>query len=138
MFGVFMKKFVAFVLVIVFGSLTLSSCATVFKGGQSAARLVGVKKGDPVEVLKDGAVMPVETRGEEQFVKLPAQSSHVVTVKYKGQEKKLQTTQVLGGGWLILDLFLGGLVSIIVDAATGNWNELTDLLVDPPAAGASK
>jgi len=71
-------------------------------------------------------------------VKLPAQSSHVVTVKYKGQEKKLQTTQVLGGGWLILDLFLGGLVSIIVDAATGNWNELTDLLVDPPAAGASK
>jgi hypothetical protein len=133
-----MKKFVACIVVVAFAGLMLSSCATVFKGGQSAARLVGVKKGESVEVLKDGAVMPVETRGEEQFVKLPAQSSHVVTVKYKGQEKKLQTTQVLGGGWLVLDLFLSGLVGIIVDAATGNWNELTDLVVEPPVTTPSK
>jgi hypothetical protein len=83
-----MKKFVACIVVVAFGSLTLSSCATVFKGGQSAARLVGVKKGESVEVLKDGAVMPVETRGEEQFVKLPTQSSHVVTVTEVTLEKK--------------------------------------------------
>ncbi len=129
-----MKRIVAFLIVVAFGSSALSSCATVFKGGQSAARLVGVKRGEAVEVFKDGVSMPLETRGEEQFVKLPAQTSHIVTVKYKGQEKKLQATQVLGGGWLILDILVGALVGIIVDAATGNWNEFTDLMVETPSS----
>jgi hypothetical protein len=130
-----MKKCFAIVLFAAVMSMSLSSCATVFKGSLSAARLVGVKKGEQVEVLKDGATMPIETRGEEQFVKLPAQSSHIVVVKYKGQEKKLQTNQVLGGGWLILDILLGGLIGVIVDAATGNWNELSDLFVESPTPG---
>ena len=42
-------------------------------------------------------------------------------VKDGFKTKSLRMTYGLGAGWLILDI-LSGLVGIIVDAATGNWN----------------
>lgn len=38
------------------------------------------------------------------------------------ENKSLNMTYSVGAGWIILDI-LSGLIGVIVDAATGNWNE---------------
>lgn len=97
-------------------SLLLSTgCATVFKGSNQTVNFSSDQTDTKVYI--NGQYMgkaPLE---------LPLNSSKTYTVEFKkeGYENKtvvLNTT--LGAGWVVLDV-LGGLVPIVVDAATGNW-----------------
>ena len=61
-------------------------------------------------------------------IKLPAQSSHILTIRYKGTEKQYLAKQVPAIGWGILNLLFTGLIGFVIDGATGNANEFADII----------
>lgn len=103
---------------IVVTSIGLSSCATLF-GKKTHALAVG---SDPsgADVYVNGFKMgttPVE-------LNLKADKSYTIEYRKEGYQSitRVVNTKV-GAGWIVLDV-LGGLIPVIVDAATGNWNKL--------------
>ena len=59
-------------------------------------------------------------------VQLEAKKTHTIEFKKEGYETRTHIIHNhVGAGWIILDV-LGGLLPIIVDAATGNWYELNE------------
>lgn len=117
--------------------LVVANCATLFGSHNKDLSLTS----DPVgaEVFVDGnrvGVAPVTFNVDNH-------KSHVVTFKMAGYNPATCTMQTsTGAGWIILDV-LGGLVPIIIDAATGNWDQLKgdscNLVLSPlaPAAPAT-
>ena len=98
--------------------LAFSSCATLF--GKKTHALSVSSQPDGAEVYVNGfrmGVTPVE-------LNLKADKSYTIQYRKKGYQSvtKVVNTKV-GAGWIILDV-LGGLIPVIVDAATGNWNKL--------------
>ena len=54
-------------------------------------------------------------------VDLSIRREHTITFRKDGyKDKSYQVSRSVGFGWIVLDV-LGGLVGIIVDAATGDW-----------------
>ena len=113
-------------------NILLSGCATILKGSYSTAKIIGVQPEDPLEVYKDSAKIPVESSQGKLTIKLPAQSSHILTIRHKGKEKQYLAKQVPGIGWGVLNLLFTGLIGFVVDGATGNANEFADILIDSP------
>ena len=106
---------VLFALALVFG---LSSCATVFKGGTEDVFV----NSDPTgaEVLINGVsygVTPVT-------LNLDSNQDYTLVLRQGGQEETFFINSEIGTLWIVLDV-LTGLVPIIVDAATGDWYELS-------------
>ena len=90
-------------------------CASIFKGTSTNIDL----SSDPssAKVYVNGNLMGTTP------VKLKLESKRVYQIEFKkeGFETKTFTiTNHVGVGWIILDI-LGGLIPIIVDAATGAW-----------------
>jgi len=59
-------------------------------------------------------------------VRLKLESKKVYTIEFKKEGYETKTfsiTNSVGVGWIILDV-LGGLIPIVVDAATGAWYAL--------------
>jgi hypothetical protein len=102
----------------IFGGL-FNGCATLFKGNSSKIDL----SSDPssANVYVNGNLMgktPVK-------LKLESKLTYHIEFKKEGYETKTYTiTNSVGGGWVVLDIFLTGFLGVIVDAATGAWYEL--------------
>ena len=97
---------------------SLTSCATLF--GKKSHALAVSSHPDGAEVYVNGFKMgttPVE-------LNLKADKSYTIEFRKKGFESvtRIVNTKV-GAGWIILDV-LGGVIPVVIDAATGNWNSL--------------
>ena len=113
-------------------NIFLSSCATILKGNYSTAKIIGVQAEEVIEVYKDSTKIPVEISQGKLSIKLPAQYSHILTIRYKGVEKEYLAKQIPGTGWFILNLLFTGLVGFVIDGANGNANEFADIMIDNP------
>lgn len=106
--------------------LTFNSCATLFKGSTEAISYSSDPAGAKVYV--NGQLM-----GTTPF-QLQMKSSQIYTIEFRKegfQSKTVVLNNSVGAEWVILDV-LGGLVPVIIDAATGDWYSL-----DQPAVSAA-
>ena len=110
-------KFVI-LLFLLFSFILYNGCATIFSGGKDEVDLSSEPSG--AKVLVNG-----QNRGKTPLTLSlkKGKEYQVEFVKEGFENKNLTLTYSLGAGWLILDI-LAGLIGIIVDAATGNWNSL--------------
>ena len=99
--------------------LLTTGCATLFNDGMKTVAMSSNPAG--AEVWIDGT-----RRGTTPVsFDLNNHQGHTVVFRQEGhQEVTCQLTTSVGAGWVILDV-LGGLIPVIVDAATGKWNSLT-------------
>ena len=113
-----MKKALIFIsgIVMVF---VLSGCATVFSGSQDKISVYSEPEGAEVKV--DG----VAVANTPAVLSLSKKTSHMITISAESYRPEYFTVEnSLGAGWLVLDV-LTGVVPVIADAATGNWNHLS-------------
>jgi len=93
----------------------LVGCATIFKGSTDSVNFTS----DPnsANVYVDGLLLgktPVE-------LELKSDETYSIEFKKEGYETRTVILHSsVGAGWVILDI-LGGLIPVIIDAATGNW-----------------
>lgn len=102
-------------LVMVAVVLAGTGCATLFNNKTPEIDVASNPEG--AEVYVDGhyvGTTPVE-------VELSVREEHVIEFRKEGYENKTyRVSRFVGFGWIVLDI-LGGLIPIIVDAATGDW-----------------
>ena len=98
--------------------LMLTSCATLF--GPKNHSLAISSQPPQAEIYVNGFKMGT-TPAE---IALKADKSYTIEIRREGYESvtRIVNTKV-GAGWIVLDV-LGGLIPVIIDAATGNWNAL--------------
>ncbi len=99
-------------------SFTLSSCATLFKGSTENVNFSSEPYGAKVYVNGD-------LLGTTPFA-LKLKSNKTYTIKFEKNgylNKTVMLNSSVGTGWVVLDV-LGGLIPVIIDAATGNWYNL--------------
>ena len=95
--------------------LAISACGTLFNGGPANVAFNSNPSG--ATILIDGA----ERGTTPATLALAKNRSYNVTFRLPGhQDATTEITRKMAGGYLILDI-LGGLVPVIVDAATGGW-----------------
>ena len=105
-------------LAIAFVMFLLSGCATLFKGSKETIHANSTPQG--AEVFIDGVsygLTPIS-------FKLKTHRDYTVVFRYEGEERSVVIENNVGTLWIVLDV-LGGLVPLIVDAATGDWHELS-------------
>ncbi|HAX50269.1 MAG TPA: PEGA domain-containing protein [Ignavibacteria bacterium] len=111
-----MRNQITFISMLLIFIFTLEGCATIFSGSYDDVDLSSEPSGAKILVNgKDEGNTPMTVRLKK------SKEYTIEFVKDGFQTKSLRMTYGLGAGWLILDI-LSGLVGIIVDAATGNWN----------------
>lgn len=112
-----MKKFVSVFLV--FSTILLiSGCATLFKGTKEEVAFHSEPQG--ADVYVNGVMMG----STPLTLKLESKKTYAIEFKKEGYPTSThQITNHVGAGWIVLDI-LGGLLPIIVDAATGAWYKL--------------
>jgi hypothetical protein len=102
-------------IIAVFTALFLSSCATIFNGDSDDVRFTSDPKSAKVYI--NGHFLgntPIT-------LPLPTGSSYMIEFKKQGYETKTAfINNSVGAGWVVLDI-LGGLIPVLIDAATGNW-----------------
>lgn len=98
--------------------IMLTSCATLF--GPKNHTLAVSSQPPQAEIYVNGFKMGT-TPAE---IALKADKSYTIEIRREGYESvtRIVNTKV-GAGWVVLDV-LGGLIPVIVDAATGSWNAL--------------
>lgn len=110
-----MKKLI--LVLLAFSFMLYSGCATIFSGSNEDITFNSEPQG--AKLIINGAnhgITPVT-------IKLKKGVDYAVEFVKEGFENKsLRVTYGLGVHWLILDI-LSGLIGVIVDASTGNWNE---------------
>lgn len=116
-----MKKFHKTGLILSFiavSILTFSSCATLFKGSTDGVNFSSDPSGAKVYV--NGELL-----GTTPFpLELKSNKTYSIEFKKDGYETKtVLLNNSVGGGWVVLDI-LGGLLPVIIDAATGDWYSL--------------
>lgn len=110
-------------LLIIIFILILSGCATLFKG---TSETVSLGSEPPAEVYINGTY-----RGDTP-VKLDLKSDKEYDIEFRKEGFESKTVHIsnsVGAGWIVLDV-LGGLVPVIVDAATGAWYQLDQKMVN--------
>jgi hypothetical protein len=117
-----MKKCMAVLCIISF--LSLSGCATLFKGTVEKVDM----ESSPVraDVYVNGQFMgktPLQ-------LNLAVKRSYAIEFRAEGYQPRVyHINNRVGAGWVILDVLLG-LVPVIVDAATGSWYYLDQKNID--------
>ena len=110
-----MKKFI--LVFLAFSFVLYSGCATIFSGSNADITFNSEPQG--AKLIINGAnhgITPVT-------LKLKKGLDYAVEFIKEGFENKsMRVTYGIGAGWLILDI-LSGLIGVIIDASTGNWNE---------------
>ena len=105
-------------------SVALSNCATVFNDQEPLVDIGSQPAG--AEVYVDGAhvgTTPVQ-------VELSVHRAHTIVFRKEGfDDRTFRLSNEVGVLWIVLDV-VTGLIPLIVDAATGNWLELSDEAVD--------
>lgn len=112
------KAITTSICMIVAVAFLFAGCATIFKGSADNVGLSSNPAG--AEVYVNGELMGTTP------VKLKLKSEKTYNIEFKKKGYKTVTynlTNHVGAGWIVLDV-LGGLVPIIVDAATGSWYKL--------------
>lgn len=117
------------VLICVFG---LVGCGALFNGGPQ--QVTFTSEPSEAEVIIDG-----QRYGTTPLVvDLSKKNSYAVTFRKAGFEEQVRTlNHRVSGGYVVLDI-LGGLLPIVVDAATGSWYVLESDNVSatlPPRTG---
>lgn len=106
------------ILIIGLSCIFIACCATLFKGGLNEVNF----NSDPqrAKVYCNGGFI-----GETPLaIKLDSNKSYMIEIRKEGYRTHTQNiTNHIGAGWIILDI-LGGLIPVIVDAATGDWYSL--------------
>ena len=102
------------------------SCATLFKSKKTSISLSSTPSG--AEVYVDGSRV-----GQTPVIlELANKKEHIVVFRKEGfAETTCRIDNSVGGGWVVLDV-LGGLIPVIIDAATGAWYNL-----DPKACNVN-
>jgi hypothetical protein len=94
---------------------SLSACGALFNGGPADVTVNSNPAG--AEVWVDGTNRGVTPA----TLQLSKGQSHTVTLRRAGyQEKTVVIDRKLSSTYLILDI-LGGLLPVVIDAATGSW-----------------
>jgi hypothetical protein len=113
-------KMTLFVASVTAACFTITGCAALFRGSHDVVSFSSDPPGAKVYV--DG----MEMGKTPMQAPLVAKHDHSVQFRMDGYEA---TSKVIsssaGGGWIVLDV-LGGVIPIVVDAATGAWNGLDD------------
>ncbi len=116
-----MKKLTVFgttVCLFIISVYLLIGCASIFKGTSTNVDFSSDPYGAKVYV--NGNLIgttPVK-------LKLESKKTYNIEFKKEGFDTKTFTiTNHVGAGWIILDI-LGGLIPVVVDAATGAWYDL--------------
>jgi hypothetical protein len=113
--------------------ITLSSCATLFKGNSEQVTFNSTPAG--VQVIVNGVSMGATPLN----LKLESGKDYTVEFRKEGLESKtFQIPKRIGAHWVVLDV-IGGFVPVIVDAVTGSWyqletNAISATLEESPAA----
>lgn len=108
-----MLRFVPIILAL-FVLQTLTGCAAIFNGDRSQVQVNSKPSGAKVQVDgMDYGETPIQ-------LKLDEKKSHVVTITNGGVTKTYSIGKKIGAGWIILDV-LGGIIPVVIDAATGAW-----------------
>ena len=95
----------------------VSACATLFNADRDPVSFGSEPTG--AEVWIDGT-----NRGRTPLtLELQPNREYQVVLKLHGEERAFELTNSVGAGWIVLDV-LGGLIPVIIDAATGEWKEL--------------
>lgn len=108
-------RFISFLIIL---SFTFTSCATLFKGST-----------DDVSFSSDPTGAKVYVNGNllgTTPVQLELKSKNTYTIEFRKEGYDTRTVLLnnsVGGGWVVLDI-LGGLLPVVIDAATGNWYQL--------------
>ncbi len=101
-----------------------SGCATLFGPSQQQVYTTSTPAG--ADVYVNGVRMGVTP----YILKLKPNQQYTIEFKKPGFKTIGKTVNSkVGAGWVILDV-LGGLIPIVVDAATGNWKKLDQDAVD--------
>ena len=100
--------------------VSVAGCAAIFKGSKQKVELSS-EPGD-VQVYINGVL-----RGTTPLtLKLKSKETHHIEFKKDGyQTHILVIDNHVGVGWIILDV-IGGLLPVVVDAATGSWYMLDE------------
>jgi len=102
----------------ILAALLITGCATIFS---SSTQKVGYSS-DPTgaKVYVNGQLM-----GNTPFeLSMKKDKSYTIEFRKDGYENKtVVLNNSIGAGWIVLDV-LGGLIPVVIDAATGNWYKL--------------
>lgn len=113
-----MKRILLSLFALLFIGMSFSSCATLF--GKKTHPLALSSDPDGAEVFVNGfkmGVTPVE-------LSLKADKSYTIEFRKDGFDSVTRVVNTkVGAGWVVLDV-LGGVIPVVIDAATGNWNKL--------------
>lgn len=93
----------------------ISGCAALFKGPSELVEFTSNPSGASVYV--NGVL-----KGKAPFqLKLETKRAYDIEFRLHGREPVRATiTNRVGAGWVILDI-LGGIIPVVIDAATGSW-----------------
>lgn len=118
-------------IVLVAAAMSLSACGALFNGGPQNVLVSSNPAG--AEVWVDGT-----NRGiTPATLQLSKDQNHTITLRRSGYaEQTVTINRRLSTTYLILDI-LGGLVPVIVDAATGSWYVLETDNVNVNLAGST-
>jgi len=110
------KKIIAFYIIILF---SFYGCATIFSGSTQSVSYSSEPTGAKVYI--NGQYM-----GNTPFeINLRKNKSYTIVFKKDGYtSKSVIINNTVGAGWIVLDV-LGGLLPVVIDAATGNWYTLS-------------
>ena len=96
-------------------ALAGSACATLFASKNTMAPMSSDPPG--AEVFVDGH----RVGQTPMTLELSHKSEHVITFRKAGYKEATCTIgRSVGAGWIVLDV-IGGLIPVIIDAATGSW-----------------
>ena len=112
-----MKRFFVVIACVVFVTLAISGCATLFKGPSEEVTFNANR--DAVDVYIDNELVgqaPVT-------VELKSDATYDVRFESDGETREVELSGAVGAGWIILDVFTG-LIPVVIDIATGDWYEL--------------
>ena len=99
-----------------FITVMFSGCATILKGSQSSIYVTSTPPGAKIFV-DGGFVGTAPTK-----ITVVSDSPFTLTAKIEGREDtSARMTPSTGGGWVVADVLLTGLLGVIVDGTTGSW-----------------
>ena len=101
-------------------SISLSGCATLFSSTNKGVMFTSEPTG--AEVIING-----QSFGKTPLsLNLKQKGDYAVTFRAPGyDDRAYRLNNHVGGGWIILDV-LGGIIPVVIDAATGSWYSLDD------------
>lgn len=108
-------SFTRVVSVLVLAAFGTAGCGLLFNSKTRAVSMASEPSG--ADVYVDGARVGTTPMAFELNIK----TDHVIAFRMDGhKEVSCTIDRSVGAGWVVLDI-LGGLIPLIIDAATGSW-----------------